>query len=669
MRIIFFFSFCLIFILTGCAGSAFQEAQKLNSVKAYDQFLAKHEDSEFSEKAKEARENVFYKNIKIENSVVSYERYLKEYPNGKYLQEAKELLSKAKIALAIEQEEDAFDDAKRRKSVKDFDEYLEKYPQGKHIDVVKELLEEAIYTEAKEKLSTELKDRYFREYPNGKYTFEMKVLNEKILFAKKTEKPFINGINVVWESADGGKSFYYDENTNLLWTILPSNMLTKKYKSSSEVGAVLSNLSISGLKGWRLPVFSSDIKQFNDRKGKFLTKYLSMNTFFVSRGINDDDDCVLAKYNLKNYNRRTKKYNPFYCSKCYSRNSCGVGIGVRNATEIDLFIKNTENKPLIEKFSLTVTSILNDKFDQIDSSFPIKPSEPNLETIAQIPVLTKGEFETSNDFEERKKVKEMKTFTKREKILRDFQNSIIDYENLLQERKNEYLAELKRMNQEDIFKSMVKDSSQEALNYILGDPIFTDNVVYNADSQEFDIVIKSMRGDYNEKVTVPVGISKAKSFKKEVLNTNLVPSIEFNILADNMKFVKLSFITNDAKIDQDFQFLLSFHLIWKTVFAQDAGILWWLDSENSIKAVDKIRHWDIHLSDIPSILNSGTDFLMWFAGTVAVVFIIIWAYKTNIWSLSNQKSAWKETILLALGGFVVASCAWVIMRIVIDNFS
>ena len=110
-----------------------------------------------------------------------------------------------------------------------------------------------------------------------------------------------------------------------------------------------------------------------------------------------------------------------------------------------------------------------------------------------------------------------------------------------------------------------------------------------------------------------------------------------------------------------YYFILSYYIIWATVFA-DAWVLGWV-------GVSEIRQGEIHLDNIPSILNTATDFLMWFAGTVSVVFIIIWAYKTAIGSLSNQKSAWKETILLALGGFVVASCAWVIMRIVIDNFS
>ncbi len=86
-------------------------------------------------------------------------------------------------------------------------------------------------------------------------------------------------------------------------------------------------------------------------------------------------------------------------------------------------------------------------------------------------------------------------------------------------------------------------------------------------------------------------------------------------------------------------------------------------------AVEKIRTWDIHSEDIPKILQWATDYLMWFAATIAIIFIIIWAYKVAIWSLSGDKSEWKKTIFLALWGFVLASVSWLILKLIIDNFS
>jgi len=102
------------------------------------------------------------------------------------------------------------------------------------------------------------------------------------------------------------------------------------------------------------------------------------------------------------------------------------------------------------------------------------------------------------------------------------------------------------------------------------------------------------------------------------------------------------------------------------IYATDAWILLWLQWTWVTK---KIREWDIHADDIPKILSSAVDYLMSFAATISIIFIIIWAYKLALWSLENDKSKWKETILLALGWFILASLSWVILKLVIDNFS
>ena len=114
-----------------------------------------------------------------------------------------------------------------------------------------------------------------------------------------------------------------------------------------------------------------------------------------------------------------------------------------------------------------------------------------------------------------------------------------------------------------------------------------------------------------------------------------------------------------------FLYLLSFY---NNIFAFDAWILWgaWT---SSWELQEKIRQWNIHIDDIPWILRYAIDYLMWFAWTVAVIFIILWAYKIALWWISNDKSKWKDMIILALSGFALASLSWVILKIVIDNFA
>lgn len=94
----------------------------------------------------------------------------------------------------------------------------------------------------------------------------------------------------------------------------------------------------------------------------------------------------------------------------------------------------------------------------------------------------------------------------------------------------------------------------------------------------------------------------------------------------------------------------------------DAGVLKWVTAE-------KLRNGNIHTDDIPKIIVGAIDYLMGIAGTVSIIFIIIGAYKLAFWSLDNDTGKGKETIILALSWLVLSSTAWLIFKVVIDNFS
>lgn len=111
---------------------------------------------------------------------------------------------------------------------------------------------------------------------------------------------------------------------------------------------------------------------------------------------------------------------------------------------------------------------------------------------------------------------------------------------------------------------------------------------------------------------------------------------------------------------------MNFFTYKNQVFASDAWILWnwdwwWVSAE-------KLKSGDIHIEDIPKIIIYATDFLMWFRATIAIIFIIVWAYQLLLWPLDWDKTKWKETILLALWWLILASLAWVILKAILDNF-
>lgn len=102
----------------------------------------------------------------------------------------------------------------------------------------------------------------------------------------------------------------------------------------------------------------------------------------------------------------------------------------------------------------------------------------------------------------------------------------------------------------------------------------------------------------------------------------------------------------------------------------------WLSLERSFAADNytgiadaRLKNWDVHLDDIPAMLRSIIDFLMGIAGTIAVIFIIVGAYKILFGSLSLDKQKGRETIIAALGGFALAALSWFIIKLILSNLS
>lgn len=107
---------------------------------------------------------------------------------------------------------------------------------------------------------------------------------------------------------------------------------------------------------------------------------------------------------------------------------------------------------------------------------------------------------------------------------------------------------------------------------------------------------------------------------------------------------------------------------------ENLWILWWVKSStdeqwNTISAEERIRTGDIHVDDLPSIITTATDYIFWFAWTIAVLFIIIWAYQIAIWAITSNTSTWRETIIYALWGLALSGLSWIIINFIISNLS
>jgi hypothetical protein len=108
-------------------------------------------------------------------------------------------------------------------------------------------------------------------------------------------------------------------------------------------------------------------------------------------------------------------------------------------------------------------------------------------------------------------------------------------------------------------------------------------------------------------------------------------------------------------------YILFFYISLNKVFAWE-GLLNWVTQNN-------IREWRIHAEDIPNIIWNAIDFFFWIAWTIAIVFVIIWAYKILFWSLTQDKTKWKDTIVMAITWFVLAAMSWSIIQFILENIN
>ena len=111
-----------------------------------------------------------------------------------------------------------------------------------------------------------------------------------------------------------------------------------------------------------------------------------------------------------------------------------------------------------------------------------------------------------------------------------------------------------------------------------------------------------------------------------------------------------------------FYISLALMISYSSAFAAEAENILWISD-------DKLRRGDVHLDDIPKAIRSAIDFFMSIAGTVAVIFIIIGAYKILFGSLQQDKTKGRDTIIMALSGFALAALAWLIIKTIVANLT
>jgi hypothetical protein len=138
----------LCFLLTGCRESAFQAANKVNTIEGWRRFIADNPKDEAIDAAQQRLEELAFAEAQQVHSVVSYKRFLDQYPDAEKAPAAKKLLEGLRFNAAVE-----------RKSATALRQFLRDHPDGAHREeaeakLAKLELEELVASEDPKALET-----------------------------------------------------------------------------------------------------------------------------------------------------------------------------------------------------------------------------------------------------------------------------------------------------------------------------------------------------------------------------------------------------------------------------------------------------------------------------------------------------------------------------------
>jgi outer membrane protein assembly factor BamD (BamD/ComL family) len=193
--LVFFFFTCMLFI--GCASSSFKNAQKLNTIEAYEKFIEKYPTSDFLIEAQKKVDDLKYENAKKSNTIEAYRVYIDTYgKKGQHFEEAVRGIDKIKFEMAkqsndiknmiefINNNQNSFfmNDAKKHldyliykpfmnsTDISALNKFIEENPDNENIQNAKNQIVELEYNNALMEGSIQAIKNFILKYPKTTYT-------------------------------------------------------------------------------------------------------------------------------------------------------------------------------------------------------------------------------------------------------------------------------------------------------------------------------------------------------------------------------------------------------------------------------------------------------------------------------------------------------------------
>ncbi|MDD2651480.1 MAG: hypothetical protein PHX44_00320 [Sulfurimonas sp.] len=159
------------------------------------------------------------------------------------------------------------------------------------------------------------------------------------------------------------------------------------------------------------------------------------------------------------------------------------------------------------------------------------------------PTFTKGEFETTADFEKRKSLI-FAEWEKSKQITQEKNKVLMEqYEKQLQEADAIYQTQISKLDNESIKQQIYEKSMKYALSVVLGKPYFKD-LKYDADTQKMrGIVFAANDSSFQSSVEFDVALSVAKTFKQDIQDNKYVPLISFD---DTLSVSSVKVVSNES---------------------------------------------------------------------------------------------------------------------------
>lgn len=282
-------------------------------------------------------------------------------------------------------------------------------------------------------------------------------------------------------------------------------------------------------------------------KGENMLKIIALSQvilIFVLSGCNHEKGLFGSKNTVKAQNTQTQKQTPTPTGAQF--------VPLVTATKSKVFSigKLLDSQTLAQSdapFNLAVKSVEEDIKQWLSRASEVSPIGLKMPAQSDIPpanILSKGEFETTKQFQTRLTNERKRYNVIKKSIKKDYLNQVNLYNIAVTEYNNEIQWEQRKRREQ--IASIRPQLLRTAVHNVLGTPKIA-SIQYNADKEIFTAKIIASNSRVAYDVFIPVALSEAKLFKQNANDAKVV--ITMNI--DGGKIRPVSFKINNAQASYD----------------------------------------------------------------------------------------------------------------------